>query len=104
MFYFSLPMVNFHVLAIRHNYSSYISGIFLIGGDLVTSRSIFSWMLISAHVCKITHRCLHFFEAGCITAVEMVALLTKAGHRNIRLYGATKPDDLKGPFESWDLI
>lgn len=81
--------------------------VFFIGGDLVTSRSISSWMLINAHVCNTTHLCLHFFEADYINTLEMVAPLTKAGKQNIKLlllYWAAKPHDLKGLFELWDLI
>lgn len=36
---------------------------FFIGGDLVSSKSFSSWMLVSAHVCKIMCQCLYLFEA-----------------------------------------
>lgn len=50
-------------LAIRHYYGSHTGGIFA-GGYVVTSRSISSWMLLSAHVYKIICQCLYLFEVG----------------------------------------
>lgn len=51
-------------LAVGHYYGSHISGIF-VGSDAGTSRSISSWMLMRAHVCKIICQCLYLFEVGC---------------------------------------